>query len=1233
LSKTTAIPSDIAAKGKFPDIENRVAEAFKLYHQGRLAEASQELEITAEIIPKEPPTWSAAILYSMLAFFQDKSGNIARATLTYKVVEDLLVGLKGTTLESDQMAIKFVQFNQQLNGQDGLQFLEKLLPIASKSQGKAGEALITTSLANVYLNLNNFQEAYNRGKEALKLARDVEQWPLEDSAMMTVSGSLIGLGRAQEAVDLLQGIFPKAQKDSIQKIEILEQLAVAYAALGQENLAVQSMQEASTLTASSEESFILAKLHMKFGLAYLFLKKPQETVKEFMVALSIYEKLNDEMNVAFVEGGIAQVSFESGTFEEANRHASHSADTYHKLGNQAEEARKLRIAGKSLAELNKVDDALTILTKTAYIQVDIKDREGALETFWILLDLLKKEGDFEEVKRALLTGLDTYTKVFGDKEGEVKIRRELANIYTELSQFSDALKEFDKVLGLCMELSDTKGEINVLLSMGLIYSNLKDYENWITVLTLAEKLSLNLNDPYCQLLVIGQSAAFYTSIGNNVEALQRFLEALKIAHSISKPVESEQLGIVGWFYLNMGNYAKALDYFEKGLAIARETHNQIGQKNHFMGMGYVYFAIKKYDEVLRVSREALEIVRVLKAKSDEARALELIGLALMNQKNYAAANTIFQESLELASKSQSPAHIARAYNRLGSLHFGMGKYAEAIEALKKAIEKIEFLRGQNYEQQMGFFARETLPYDSIIDALYNLYISDSIKNNGVAEEAFLFTEQGKAHVWETQLRLTRFMPIIENIPVDIRNEAGSLMQQNLIANKNYAHVSSRSGIPEEEFKQKERAWKIADENWKDFIARVQKQYPEFAFILSGRSLHLDELAIRNGEVLIEYKITPGGVYAFVLKKIGTENEIVKFTQLPIKTNDITKLVVKFLRPLQKVKNKQQDPNCAFELFKAIIQPLHKDIGSSRHLIIVPDGILTLVPFEALVSKIVVSQGLHTTHLLGDQFQISYYPSATILTINRQAIPQSLPQAGALLAVGDPVYGPDDERLDSSQISKLREIEQRKGFEFSGKIRKGAQEQGYSFERLKYSGFEVLKVSEAFRNKPGPQNILVGLKASEGRVKEKDLTQYRYVHFAVHGILAYDVPYIKEPALVLATDPDGKEDGFLTLSEIYRLKLNADLVTLSACKSGLGVMFPGEGLIGLSRAFITVGARAVFVSLWEVADESTALLMEEFYRLLAQGVDKAQALEEAKQKIRWMGYENPYFWAAFILIGN
>lgn len=341
-------------------------------------------------------------------------------------------------------------------------------------------------------------------------------------------------------------------------------------------------------------------------------------------------------------------------------------------------------------------------------------------------------------------------------------------------------------------------------------------------------------------------------------------------------------------------------------------------------------------------------------------------------------------------------------------------------------------------------------------------------------------------------------------------------------------------------------------------------------------------------------------------------------------------------PFERGNYKEFDTKLSNELFDKILKPVLDGVGISTRLIIIPDGMLSVVPFEVLVSGKGCNNDIATPCFFGDQFIINYYPSATILTLTRESIPQILPPQGSLFAVGDPIYGLDDDRLNKSQISFMQENEKRDKPEFTlrgNSFRKGVEGKGYTFDRLRHSGLEVQKICGVFKNKPGNREVLIGLDASKGHIKSRDLTRYQYLHFAVHGILAFDVPYLNEPALVLAVDPDTREDGFLTLSEIYGLKLNADLVTLSACKTGLGSRVSGEGVIGLSRAFINAGARSVLVSLWEVADESTALFMEEFYRQLAQGIDKVEALKKAKEYLRMKGYENPYFWAPFILIGD
>ena len=1237
LSKHSTFPPNIA-------IENLVGEAFKLYHQGRLAEAAQNLQVATQIVPQGPPSSSSVSLYILLGFFQEKYGSTEKANLTFSIVRGFFQELKKIPPESEALAMKLIQIAWQLKVSDRLQFWERLRPIASASHGKAGEAGVLWQIGEAYILLNNYHKAYECSIEALKLARDSGESALEVYVSMVISKSLMGLGRIQEAEVLLQEVLIKTKENPLLKANILLQLGLVNAMLGRENQSIKLFQDAITIARSIGATDLEAKIEFVFAAAYFELKKPREALKKAITALSLFEKLNDTANMANVEGVIAEVYFQNNSFKEAKHHALRAVELNRQLGNRIGEAKSLRIAGQSLAELNKVDDALEILEKASDIQVEEKNLDEASKTYWWTIEFLKKLGRMDDVRHSLLTALDANSRIFGEKKVEVQIRNELAKVYGELGLFSEALNQFDKVFILYKELSNIKGQIHALLEMATIYANLKDYENWIMALTIAERLGGNLNDPNIQLMVLNQNAEFYRKIGNMVEALQRYQEALKLSQLISKSTEEKELGLVGWFYLDIGEYTKALECFEKGLKLAKEIGEPMWMKAHLLGMGHTYLTMQQYENALRVSREALDIARKLKSKPDEEGALAMISLALGGQRNYEAALRVEKERFELAQVSESPKLINRAYDSLGYVYLKMGKYAEAVEAYKKAIEWTEDLRSKviGEKHKIGFLEKQLSPYEGIIEALYHLYLVGGPEKNRLAEEALHFVELSKARSWTERFSIARLRFIEEIIPKEVRKEEEDNLKQFLAARAAYTSASSRYRISEEELQEEEKAWEVAQKKWEAFVEDLYRRYPEYVTLrypLARRRYPEDsfrKMAIRDGETLIVYKACFDWTYAWVLKKNKGRNEILKFTRLPIKTNDIEKLVEKFLMPFRKVKYEQFAPKIATELFLAIFQPVIDGIDLSKRLVIVPDGILSVVPFEALVTQMAGNEGLQPTCFLGDQFHISYYPSGAILTINRQTVPVTLPPKGTILAIGDPVYGPDDERLAPFQLGLLRESEQRRVSDITtrrGKIRQGAQDQGYTFERLKHSGVEVQKISGLFGNTRGPRDVLIGFNASESQVKLKDLTQYQYLHFAVHGILSYEVPYLKEPALVLAVDPESKEDGFLTLSEIYGLKLNSDLVTLSACKTGLGSRISGEGVIGLSRAFINAGARSVVVSLWEVDDQSTAIFMEEFYRLLAQGIDKVEALRKAKQHLHHKGYENPYFWAAFVLIGD
>ncbi len=164
-------------------------------------------------------------------------------------------------------------------------------------------------------------------------------------------------------------------------------------------------------------------------------------------------------------------------------------------------------------------------------------------------------------------------------------------------------------------------------------------------------------------------------------------------------------------------------------------------------------------------------------------------------------------------------------------------------------------------------------------------------------------------------------------------------------------------------------------------------------------------------------------------------------------------------------------------------------------------------------------------------------------------------------------------------------------------------------------------------------MLIGPDASKDNLKKEDLVSRPYVLFSTDGILGDEIPYINQPALVLNLVGNSEEEGFLTATEIFNMDLNADIVGLSACQTGLGIQSAGEGVVGLSRAFMYAGTDSVLVSLWSVSDESTYKLMVNFFKSLKEGKDKLAALTAAKQYLRTSGYDNPFYWAPFVLVGE
>jgi CHAT domain-containing protein len=332
------------------------------------------------------------------------------------------------------------------------------------------------------------------------------------------------------------------------------------------------------------------------------------------------------------------------------------------------------------------------------------------------------------------------------------------------------------------------------------------------------------------------------------------------------------------------------------------------------------------------------------------------------------------------------------------------------------------------------------------------------------------------------------------------------------------------------------------------------------------------------------------------------------------------------------------------LYQAVIAPA-AGLLTNKRLLIVADGALNYIPFEALATSIGGADYAALNYLVKSN-EIVYAPSASVIdAIRNQRGSSPIPREGSaqrILLVADPVFSPDDPRLKGrSAVSQSSAESRGLGLGLASAVNDiagGASivpASGLQLARLAGTRTEAEEIAKIARASGRQTDEWMDLNANEDNLRGRDVTGYRVLHIATHGLL--DAEHPQFTGVVLSLIGNKTNDGFLRTDEIFNLKLGTPLVMLSACETGLGREKRGEGVIGLTRAFMYAGAPTVGVSLWSVADKSTADLMTEFYRRLltpAPYTPSPAALRDAQlAMIAGKKYSAPFYWAPFVLVGE
>jgi CHAT domain-containing protein len=323
------------------------------------------------------------------------------------------------------------------------------------------------------------------------------------------------------------------------------------------------------------------------------------------------------------------------------------------------------------------------------------------------------------------------------------------------------------------------------------------------------------------------------------------------------------------------------------------------------------------------------------------------------------------------------------------------------------------------------------------------------------------------------------------------------------------------------------------------------------------------------------------------------------------------------------------------LTRTLLGPVAGQLGRKR-LVIVADGMLHYIPFGALPDPNRLGGSDGSWQPLIVEHEVVNLPSAPTIVVLRRELAGRKPAARTLAGLADPVFSKDDERISPGARLAAPQTAQPATDPLNERILVETAGAAPGEPRIRRLPFTRLEADQILPFVPASAGMkALDFEANRATAMSDQLGQYRYVHFATHGLADSERPELSTIVLSLFDEQGRPQDGFLRAHEVYNLNLPAEMVVLSACETGLGKLTRGEGLVSLTRGFMYAGAARVVVSLWSVNDRATAELMVKFYRrVLVDGERPAAALRAAQVEMwRDKRREAPYYWAAFTLQGE
>jgi CHAT domain-containing protein/Tfp pilus assembly protein PilF len=820
----------------------------------------------------------------------------------------------------------------------------------------------------------------------------------------------------------------------------------------------------------------------------------------------------------------------------------------------------------------------------------------------------------------------------------------------------ESISQFSMAIGLARKLDSPEHEVKCLRQMSLNYHQSRAYSVFLALnkraLGIAHKLNHKKESGRC----LNNIGVYLYETNSYSQALVYFEEALsEIRQTQENQLDlSACLNNTGLIFKELGDYSKAILLFEEALEIDRGLKdeegisidlNNLGSTFHsksknqnteidlvyswdfFMSslemvqggknkkllvnilnnIAMAYGSLGRYPLSMRYFRLALREAELTTSDYESCNIHCNIGYMQARLGYYEQAYKSFCRALALASKVERKEVQWETYLGLGLCLEKMHEENRALSSYRNAIKIVELVRERISldEYKVGFVRDKMRAYEALIDLLFDL--REKEQTTRYDAEIFEVVEKAKARSFLEEMERSDRSNLAPSDP-RYRTEEASLSKK--ISSTIFELV--RRDLDENQRRKLLGRLESQEDEYTSLINRRNTEAAENSGIAAPQVISIDKLGKQylNGKsAILEYYLGEERSFGILLSK----NTLV-LKSLPSRA-EIESSLKGYLKMLSTPpQGGFRGIPAARRIYRELVHPFQEAISQDvSHLIFIPDGILHCLPFEALARE---DPKTGEPRFLIEFFEISYAPSATSFAYLMEK-EKGIQFRKSLLAVGAPAFLSAKNRSFGGREKHgdvLRDIYLSDGFELTA---------------LPYSKREVRQVARCFPR--SEVEVLTESQAKEENIKAKALDEYRFIHFACHGFLDEKTP--ARSALVLTLDEDPNEDGFLQAREIAKLGVKADLVVLSACQTGKGRLENGEGVLGLPRSFFYAGARSTISSLWKIDDKSTSEVMPEFYRCLADGQNKAQALRLAKIKMLRSRFAHPFYWAAFILNGK